>query len=347
MNKAKMHLKVMGAVCLLFFCVFMFAIPVQAHEPAWENAMLGNRRLPRRVDRVTIEDPVPVVLASFGRGHTAINDAITAATDDMIAEASRASARRITFSYQMHYSRGVVSIVIFGNMATARPRTIVRSVNFASADGTILTVDQAMGVNMTALTARILYERIRMSPEVYYAALQASLDGQAFYIGGSRLVLLFDEFRLSTRAMGVQSIPLLLNNVRSVPLEDYHITADGYNLIMVPLRHVAEGLGYAVVHDSSTRTTRVMHGSRIIVELSVGVNNYILQGGTIERRLEAAPILIRDGADSNTFVPISFFDQIMPLSAYSICDAGIITFVSYLRPEQATGSNLSGTYTAE
>jgi hypothetical protein len=72
-------------------------------------------------------------------------------------------------------------------------------------------------------------------------------------------------------------------------------------IIMVPLRAVAEALGYEVGWDGANRRATV--GS---VAVTPGLNEYAGEDGE-PRQLEAAPVLRND----RTYVPISFFTDIV------------------------------------
>jgi len=77
------------------------------------------------------------------------------------------------------------------------------------------------------------------------------------------------------------------------------VNSDGVQ--MVPLRAVAEELGYEVIWNSKDRTVAL--GSDI--QLKIGADEFVLRGES--RKLAAAAVII----DSRTFVPASFFDDIM------------------------------------
>jgi hypothetical protein len=300
------------------------SIEAPARVRSWTPAMLTNRTLTRREARVNIHNPIPVVSPAFGDEAEGLNEAIDAAVSDMIAEAARARARSITFSYDAYATQAVVSIVIFGDITTSISRTLVRSVNFCVESGMLLDMNAAMGVDVLSLAMRMLNERIRMFPERYYAALSASFDDQAFFIDYNRLVLLFDECRLSTRVADVNYIELELGRVRTYSLAPryFHTTEDGYELKMIPVRRVAVELGYEVGWVPQTDAVTVRHGAVTIAELVPGTTIM----GSAGRPLEAAPVRIGE----NVYVPITFFDQVLPLTTYSIADCGTITFVAYL-----------------
>lgn len=300
----------------------------------WRNTMLSQRNLSRRQEGLDIINPiVPDIAPAFGPEYALINEQISEVVTNLISEARRVRARNIAFDFEHHVSGDIVSIVIFADLASATPpRTLARSVNFSLQDGRILSMNEAMGMNIIPLTERILADKIRRDPARYYAALYAPLESQAFYITGpatgGELVLLFDGLRLSSQYGGVDSISLRRANIHTVTItrSEYFVRSNGYSLMMLPVAQVARGLGYEVGWDSEERRVYIKRNSRLLAEFWPGDNHYAVVGAQ-PRSLEAAPEL---RSNDRTYVPITFFDHILPLTTYSIDAMGSITFIAYL-----------------
>jgi hypothetical protein len=289
--------------------------------------MLSERELTRRQTGLDIRGVIPHILASFDPAELINAYILDDIVDPLIAEARRLRARAISFSFEHHRTDEVASIVIYANVVTAMPRTLVRSVNFCVTSGRILTMNEATGIEIAPLAERILAEKIRANPERYYAALSSPLANQAFFLTEDKLAILFDGFRLSTRVGEVDSIELLLANITTVVLTEEEYRTDGpYGLKMIPLRdmfsiHLTD---FEAFWDSANRRTMVRLGGIDIIELRADINEYIIHG-TQRRSLEAAPQII----GGQTYVPITFFDQILPLTTYTIGFDGSITFLHY------------------
>jgi hypothetical protein len=187
-----------------------------------------------------------------------------------------------------------------------------------------------MGYDIIPLASRMLMERMRRSPEQYYAAHTISLDNQAFFITERRLTVLFDEFQLSSMVSGVISLELRRENIHAVTISPYHLLSSdhAYNLMMVPLREVTQQLGYVAHRNSINRNLEIWDMSavppQLVAWMITNTNEYHTQDMT--RSLEAAPYLNNDG---RTYVPITFFEQILPLTVYIIDPFGYITFLAY------------------
>jgi hypothetical protein len=100
---------------------------------------------------------------------------------------------------------------------------------------------------------------------------------------------------------------------------------------MVPIRYVAEGLGYEVRWFEDTEKVVVghdLHGEepQHIAWMRIGVNAFHTSD-TVHHTLEASP---RRSELGSTYVPITFFERILPLSVYSRDSYGNIKFLSYV-----------------
>ncbi|MCL2224308.1 MAG: copper amine oxidase N-terminal domain-containing protein [Defluviitaleaceae bacterium] len=338
--------KVTSALFLIAFLILaapslavanQFGFP-QVHH-GWRPYMLYERSLTHRQEGLDIRGTVPVI--SNTSMHSVFNAApfINNYIDDdivaaLIAEARRLRARAITFSFEYHSTDDIISLVIFADVSTTLPHTLVRSVNFCAHNGMILTMNEATGMEITPIAERILAEKIRANPERYYAALGSQIP-EAFYITRNRLVILFDGFRLSTRVSSYDTIELRLRNIRTVNLWRDEYRPDGpYGLKMIPLRRVLEGLGYEVRWEYdrwNNRRVVIYRDYFDLIELRIGDNEYIVHG-TQRRSLEVAPQVFYNifTGRPHTYVPITFFDQILPLTTYTIGWDDSITFIAYV-----------------
>lgn len=293
----------------------------------WQSHMHFERGLTRRQEGLDILGTVPDICDSFAAAHF-LNDYIT---DDIVSslvgEARRLRARSVYFRHEYHSSGNTVSLVIYADITTTLPHTLVRSVNFCAQTGQLLSMNEVVGMEITPLADRILAEKVRQNPEHYYAALSSPITERAFYYSDGRLVILFDGFRLSTRIGDVQSIELSPHNIQTVVMQPHEYRSDGpYGLKMIPLRELLEGrLGFDVDWDEYERRTTVRRNGMDLIEMHENDNEYLVFG-TQRRSLEVAPQMI----DDRMHIPITFFDQILPLTTFSIEFDGSIIFLSYV-----------------
>jgi len=321
-------------ICLAaVFCFLLVGVAVYANSrahfmsaPVWDDGMYTIVTLDERRQGLDIRGTVPEILETFGPEYASLNEQLDSMVDTLIEGTRRIRARSVTFDYKIEHTNNLISIVIYANARAVTDRTTVLSLNF-DRRGKRTTLTQAIGLNITPLAEGKIAEMIRQNPATYYAAFNAPPTGQAFYITNSHLVLLFDEFQLSSRPGGTSRIQFQLENIRSYTLSPQNIrmSTGRYAIRMIPLRTVLEGLGYDVDWCQTEREATVsLHGETVIV-LRPNVNNYQVQG-ILQRSLESAPTMHR----GNMYVPISFFDQVLYLTAFSINPSGEIVFISYL-----------------
>lgn len=304
---------------------------MQQDEPQLQ-AVCVTRFLPPRMEGLDIYGDVPELFTdSFSPAYYLINERIDSVIDMLISEARRVRARSITFSYKEYRFDGVVSILIEANVSSVISRDLVRSVNFRPDIGELVTIRDVVNFDAVLIGERILADRMRRSPENYYAAQAISLDSQAFFVDRQGITILFDEFQLSAMVSGVVPLDILRRNVRTVRLDASRVLlpADdaNYDLLMVPLRYVATGLGYHVVWCSYESEASIYNrqGGHRLAWMQPGENEYSTP--VFQRSLEAAPLLSESGI---MYVPITFFEQILTLSAYTIDGNGNIIFFAYL-----------------
>ena len=321
-------------VCTLLFCFAAMAVVVYAFDgrassvAVWRQDMHETVTLDRRDQGLDVRGEVPMLVDG---PFLHINDEIEVAEESLIEGARRIRARSITFEYEIFTTNDVVSIVIFATTRAVTDRTSVASVNFNPRTGELVTLTEAMGMDITPLAEGIIADMIRSDPATYYVAFSAPPTGQAFYLTSEELVLLFDEFQLSSAPNSTRAIPLRLRNIMSFSIAhyEYRISQDRYEIKMMPLRQILTGMGYNdsdFIWDPVEQEATIMRNGRPMVTLVAGENNFLLNG-VLQRSLEAAPEIV----GGVMFVPVSFFDQILGLTAYNIDEQGNIMFMTYLR----------------
>ena len=329
--------KVARYVSAFLFCIVVFIVAIYAIDgtrvmpatvPVWQQDMSTSESLNERQQGLDIRGYKPVVLDTFGPAYSDLNDEITDAVNSLIDGARRIRARSITFDYEIYSTNEVVSIVISATSRAVTDRTAVLSVNFNPRTGALMTLTQAMGRDITPLAEGKIAEMIRQNPTTYYAAFNAPPTGQAFYLTATSLVLLFDEFQLSSVPGATTQIEFVRDNIMvfTISRNDYFIYEGRYAIKMMPLRQILISMGYDAEWCPVDRVAEVLLDGRVIMTLRAGENNYQLNG-VMQRSLEAAPVLKNGG---RMYVPISFFDQILGITISNIDAQGNITFMTYM-----------------
>lgn len=299
------------------------AVETEATGDYW----LTTRQHPSRQVGLNIHGYIPMLTPDFGSAYYLVNARIDEVVDFLINDARHMRARSISFYHELYETTSMASLLITASVSSVISRTLVRSINFCPHTGEFLTIHDATDIDLLPLASRILAERMRRTPERFYAAQSISLEDQAFFVNNNGLTILFDEFQLSSMVSETFPLELAYDNigVAIISSDESRLSDNGYNLIMLPLRSVLEQLGYYIIWNNDLRRVEVWMGDDLVVWMTPNVNEYHTSYFT--RSLEDAPLLMPGNI---TYVPITFFEQILPFTTYSIDEFDNITFVAYL-----------------
>lgn len=316
MQNFKRAVAVILIICMLGASLFGFA---------FSDGGITTRELPARIEGLNISGEVPELTAAAGSFYTDVNERIDASFSSLLSEARRMRARSVAFSFESYRVDNIVSLVIEARVSSVISRTLVRSINFCARTGRNLTLRNSMDIDIVPLASRILAENMRRNPEHFYS-IPATLDYQSFFVTELGVTILFDEFQLSAAVSGVTALEILNANVRRAVITETQALSkeNGYTLVMVPLGTVAQQLGFETAWDSAQQRAAILDSRGEIAWMYIGINSYHIP--TAHRTLESAPYLV----DSHTFVPITFFTQVFPVTVYSITPDGDIVFLTYV-----------------
>lgn len=106
--------------------------------------------------------------------------------------------------------------------------------------------------------------------------------------------------------------------VKDQPVSSHYAFVSAYTnpqgMVMVPLRAIAESLGHTVAWDNDLRRVTINND----VSFTIGTDSYMNGENTLE--LGAAPEILQD----RTFVPLSFFQQVLGTEQADVIDGQII-----------------------
>ena len=330
--------------CLLAFLLCIQVAPVFANPGFDTNSTLLSFRgdvrvnsedVSGRVAGLEINGQIPVVSGlSNGVFQRRLNDSIMSIFNTRRIAAQRESARGITFAFDWVSAvygdyQDMISIRMTVSSATASGREEVYTFNFDPYENRMLNLTDILGPNAVPLANRFILETIRQNPESYNLGFRGISEDHAFSVEDGICTIWFDKYAIAPGHRGVRSFDIVLDDVRHVVLQadEYTIARHPYNLKMIPLRDVAQRLGYTIDPptrwDDRARTVTIVKNGGFRTTITIGQNRYMTAARTW-RELEAAPEL----EAGRTFVPISFFEIILG-AFYTVDHEGTIVFSQY------------------
>lgn len=344
-------------VFLSLALLFVFALPVLANENErivtdflptpviaedtvgepeppmrWQESMIAPRTPTRRMYGIALRGEFPNILPAFGAAYQELNEHISGAATALIESAQGLRARSITFSYEVFAAHDVVSVVMYAALETNDMRELLASVNFDLYTGELLSIADVMGEAFPVLAERMLAEWTRANPARFYNPLTAPLD--AFYVADDKVVLLFDEFQIRSEEGSLRRKEFLFEHliqVRPILPIEYRPRPDIFNLKMVPVVDIARYMGYYAAFSQVTGRARIWSDetrTTVISDLTPALNQYFWGSGAQRTRIMEleSPPYVHDGV---LLVPITFFDRIIPRTAYFVDEHDHIHFLAY------------------
>ena len=295
------------------------------------------KKVTSREEGLEIKGEIPYLqnLDSFG---DVLNERIDGTYRQKVSSAKESKARSITFSLWQdgHYSyKGISSLLLRTSITTAVSKDEISSFNFKPDEARLIGVNDILGPNGLVIAGKVISQNIRANSERYYTNFSGLQDSDAFYASddGNIIVFLFDAFQIAPGSEGIIAFPLKIDGViNTKPIkkdEGYWIKNTSYSLKMVSLRAVCDELGYEISWNENSKVITIERGGDVTVSLKTGINTYMSRraGARQDQRrsLESAPVM----KDNVTYVPISFFDQILELVAYHVDENENIIFSTY------------------
>ncbi|MCL2873702.1 MAG: stalk domain-containing protein [Defluviitaleaceae bacterium] len=259
-----------------------------------------------------------------------INERIDEIFNTEVFGVRRPVARTFVFSHSIRRSEDIVTILISVSSAVNRPvqNTFGITVDLNNEEIISLSDISGLGINALQVAQQAVEYAISQNPNFSNVNFSGIDNSRSFYLDGSSVVLLFNEGEIAPVHLGVQNVRLETDSIVNMILnrDSFVIREDFYNLNLIPLRLVAEAMGYDVAWNAVTRTGNI---TRDQFETSVILNRnsyYRVRGVT--RSLESAPTQLVVSGTLKTLVPLSFFDQILDV-VYSEDGNGNIVFSAY------------------
>ncbi len=247
----------------------------------------------------------------------AINEKIDSIYSQQTKVAAGDRAKSITYSFEEYQSNGYVSIVILSEVQNATESQYADVVNFSVSSGEIVRLSDVLGGKTIDVVNKYVNEQIKTTKK--YDKVVTITNDSDFYINDSNIMLIFDAYTLSQNQTNVARMPVDLSKITSykLPSSQYYVR-ETFNIRMIPLRKVCEGLYYNVSWNSNNKSFSVSDDKTTSTG-AINSNTYTVNNRRV--RLEYKP----DLSNGTLYVPISYFTDVLDLS-YKVDNNGDVTF---------------------
>ena len=306
---------------------------------------IGTRPTPRRAAAMGLEISGVIPEARFDDDE--LNDLLDERFISQVnsfIQAHQASALSINFTtdvfaHQSPDSHLLVSVVITMQAVSATTTSAVATTVINTYYGEIITLSQ-YNINAVSLVNNRIRSMINANPRMFVPNFSGINADHPFYFNDGRLVIPFGSGGLVPTARNIFPVTFVTENISSVAVratQFYTLPVELYSVRMVRLAVVTDHFGYDLEWDSRARTAEILDGDVTVATLTIGNNAYSYRNSP-QRALEVAPAL-RLG---RTYVPLSFFDEIMGMTATVTADGYII--ISRYTPTANADETMSADY---
>lgn len=295
----------------LFFCICVYAGSLSS------DVVVGiqERSVPE-CDEFTVTGGMPFISITgsgtvYDNLQTEINAEIERKINGKIENGKNNRARSMAFSYDCETGGNIVSIIIYTSASLpGHTRQEVNSVNFDKSSGQFVNINTILGPNGVKLMNTYLNSLVRTDPSKYNLSFSGITENHDFYTDGVSLFLFFGSYEITKGNSEAETVEIPLSLIKSYCIQVQERKSPSANLtILLPLREICQFFGYDVSWRDFDMPI-VISRNTFQTEITTNLNEY--KKGPLSVKLEAPPIFI----DGTTFVPITFFEEILGLTYY-------------------------------
>lgn len=246
-----------------------------------------------------------------------------------LKELEKESILEISYDYSKNGDILCVQLIIYSYLGGAHGNTVVNSFTANTSTGMIysfkdLFKDKNKGIS---LVEKLILDTINKDPEMYFKDYEKTIKNKHgdydFYFNGNNLVVYFGLYEIAPYAGGIRYFEINAADLKGLLKDEVYNSIEkaqkrgsiSYNGVdinsknkilqftmevpMVPLRDIAEALGYKV--DWNKEDGAIIAGGFI----KDGVNSYWKTG---KEPIQMIPPKVIDGV---TYVPIGYFTDVL------------------------------------
>lgn len=312
--KYNIKLIITSLIIMLSFCPAIHAAP---------DVTVKKNSVAHRDGSLTVKGNLPRVEGSSNAIFMSrLNQSITKLYDAAVANAKTNKFKSIAFDYEAIYSGSIVSIVLHrSETSTSTTQNYTHTFVFNKNTNKYVQIADILGSNGIKICNKVIADTIK-GDERYYD-FKGIDENHSFYVSNGNVIVIFDEGMISAVSRGHQKFEIPYANIKNTIIgKDDYYTKTAYNIKMIPLRKIVTAFDYKISFNKANQMVEITKDD-FSSALTIGKNGY-KKGRLSNIQLELSPEII----DGTTYVPISFFEEIMDI--YFTVDAnGYITFSSY------------------
>lgn len=241
-----------------------------------------------------------------------LNNSIDKKRDEIIDLAVDENIKNITFSYETVTEGNVLSVIIYGTNP-AKYNSFVKSICINKNTDTYIKIRDVLGQNGIEYANDVISGVKAQNPHTKYFGDCTVSENRAFYFKNNNIIILFGAGEIAPISKGVLSFEVNKSGIKNFVVKNVNLfTKDNYKVKMLPLRVILQNFGYETLWNKKDSSISIKKNNTVITSIVVGRNSYRKMGAS-PRQLEYPPE-IKNG---NTYVPISFFTEILSFYASS------------------------------
>lgn len=230
------------------------------------------------------------------------------------------NTRSLLFEFKVTVSGDYVNVIFICGKTAATTEQFVLTTVIDSSARKIVRLHDIAGVNGSNMINQAMFARIAANPSRFSTSFTFIANTHSFYMDGSAVVLLFNEFGLLNTRSGIAEIHINTDDITNVAISGDGLYENSSGVIMVQLRKVADIFDFNLIWNETNRSVIISDVNDLSVVLFIGNALYSDSRFANQVEFESPPEIFND----RTYLPLSFFDQTLGL-IYHIHLDGTVT----------------------
>ncbi len=259
-----------------------------------------------------------------GLSNTKLQKSINSAIENVYNSKTQSkNLKSVEFSYEYKVSKDIHSLVIYSKVTDIGTKTQIDTVCFNTSSSNLLKITDVLGVNGVQIANKIIQDKMRKQPQVFYPDFDGISPDQSFFVENGIVKICFGQSEIAPINQGIIYIDVNPENIIPLVVKNRsYVVKDDYQLKMIPLREVCETFGYNVTWLNADSAVSIYKKDNFIT-IYPGKNAYT-KGKNYPKSLESAPEII----NGSMYVPLSFFELFLD-SVYTVDSNDNIIFSYY------------------